>query len=70
MTYSESRSHEMRMLLLIVATIDNWLFSMNSPHQTMYVLTWRSILLRGIAANIYASLSEYRGRVHIALRDN
>ena len=51
-TSSESRSHDIRMLLLIVATMDNWLFSVNSPHQTIYVLTWRRILLRRIAANI------------------
>ena len=31
-------------------TMDNWLFSMNSPHQTICVLTWRRILLRGILA--------------------
>ena len=32
------------MLLLIIATKDNWLFSMNSSRQTIYVLTWRRIL--------------------------
>ena len=51
-TSSGSRSHEIRMLSLIVATMDNWLSSMNSPHQTIYVLTWRRMLLRRIAANI------------------
>ena len=38
--------------LLIVDTMDNWLFLMNGPHQTIYVLTWRRVLLRRIAANI------------------
>ena len=42
-----------------VAIMDNWLFSMNSPHQTIYLLTWRRILLRRIGAN-NVSLPECR----------